>query len=72
LSHFKEFDEKVFLVYTSIANTKLHKKIFKLDFGWVVQAGYTHSVNPESESLVKMLCLCEAVIEQADTHLQND
>ena len=62
MSNFKEFDEKVFLVYTSIANTKLHEKIFKLDFGWVFQASYTHSVDPESESLVKMLCLCKAMI----------
>jgi len=53
----------VFLVYTSVAYTKLHEKIFKLDLGWVVQAGHTHGVDPESEGLVKMLCLREAVIE---------
>ena len=62
----------MFLVDASIAYTKLHEKIFELDFGWVVQAGYTHGVDPESEGLVKMLCLREAVIEQADAHLQDN
>ena len=52
----------MFLVDTSIAHTKFHEKVFQLDFCRVIEACNTHCVDPEGESLIQVLGLCETVV----------
>jgi hypothetical protein len=62
----------VFFIHTSIAYTKLHEEIFKLYLGWVFKTSYSHGINPKRESLIQMLSLSQAMVQEADAHLQDD
>jgi hypothetical protein len=72
LGYFEELNEQVLLVYTAVADTELHEQVFELDLRWVIEGGHSHCVHPESESLVKVLSFCQAVVQQSYAHLQDD
>lgn len=69
LCNLEELDEKVLLVDAAVADAKLHEKVLQLNLGRVVKTCHPHCVDPEGQSLVQVLRLRQAVVEEADAHL---
>jgi hypothetical protein len=52
LCHFKELYKEMLFVHASVAHTKLHEQVFKLNLCWIFKRCYPHCVHPESQSFI--------------------
>lgn len=72
LRYFKELNKEMLFLDAPIADTKLHEEVLQTYLGRVVISGDSHREDPERNCVIDVLRLCQAVVEQGHTHLQND